>query len=71
VPQDAFFEAAFHPTTLAQLVRLRAAMLAEPGAGDALDVLRAALLGCLHGPLGRDPARAAYLSNHMPRTVAF
>lgn len=70
-PQDAFFDAAFHPATLAQLVRLRAAMAAETTSSEALDVLRAALLGCLHGPLGRDPARATYLSNHMPRTVAF
>ena len=33
-------------------------------------LLRAAALGCLHGPRSKDPSKAGYFSNQMPRTFA-
>jgi len=37
---------------------------------DASVVLRAAALGCLHGPLPKNADKAGYFSNQMPRTYA-
>ncbi len=64
-PGGPFWELAYHPETLRQIVRLRAGLLGA--SGDVADVLRLLVLGRLHGPVRRVPT---YLSNQMPRTFA-
>lgn len=68
VPQGKFFEAAYHSKTLQQICALREGLLAV-GDNDESVMLRAAVLGCLHGPLLKSGA-ASYFSNQMPRTFA-
>lgn len=68
VPTGAFWRAAFHSRTLAQLCHFRQALSRRTS--DAAKLLRAILLGALHGPLSKDPERASYFSNQMPRTFA-
>jgi len=68
VPQGEFWQHAFHPQTLRQVCLLRAALATLRS--DAANLLRGVVLGCLHGPLTRDPALASYFSNQMPRTFA-
>jgi len=62
---EAFWTLAYHPETLADLLRVRAGLLTEKG--DAADLLRLFILARLHGPLNR---AQTYLSNQMPRTYA-
>ena len=66
-PTGEFWELCYHPKTLADLARLRDALL-EDCRGDARILLRAVLLGILHGP--ENPQTPTYLSNQMPRTYA-
>lgn len=68
VPRGKFFRAAFHSRTLRDMCTLREHLM---GAEDTDEVvlLRAAILGCLHGPLLKSGA-ASYFSNQMPRTFA-
>jgi hypothetical protein len=68
VPQGKFFRAAYHRRTLRDLCALREGLL-EMQDTDASVLLRAAVLGCLHGPLLKSGA-ASYFSNQMPRTFA-
>jgi hypothetical protein len=70
VPQTRFFRAAFAPKTLRSICSLREGLLRLDAETDATVVLRAAVLGCLHGPLSKDLAQAGYFSNQMPRTYA-
>lgn len=67
VPVGEFWSLAFHRETLNELCRLREALLV---AGDDDDdvLLRAIVLGILHGPLS--VSEPNYLSNQMPRTYA-
>jgi len=67
VPQGEFWEMCFHPSTLAEVCRLREQLLAAPGE-DSTVALRALVLGILHGPLRK--GLPTYLSNQMPRTYA-
>jgi hypothetical protein len=67
LPLGRFWELAFHPDTLTDLVRLRAA-LNRSSATPARKALRALILGALHGP--RNQGRPSYFSNQMPRTFA-
>lgn len=69
VPENAFFKRAFAPATLRQICSLREGLLADNGPSHESAILRAAALGCLHGPLigGAIPS---YFSNQMPRTFA-
>lgn len=69
-PDDEFFRQAYHRDTLEQLATLRQGLLAPHACTPEHDVLRAAALGCLHGPLPREATQTAYFSNHMLRTVA-
>ncbi len=66
VPEGEFWSWAYHPATLRDLCRLRAGLrdLQTPEA----HLLRALLLGRLHGPLAR--STPSYFSNQMPRTYA-
>lgn len=66
-PEGEFWETAFHERTLADLARLRAGLLKARNTGSTV-LLRAVVLGILHGPLKKTGIR--YLSNQMPRTYA-
>lgn len=67
VPSSGFWRNAYHPTTLRDLCRLQEGLLASDNT-DARIVLRAILLGALHGPLGKQSV--SYFSNQCPRTFA-
>jgi hypothetical protein len=70
VPESEFFEAAFHPTVLKHVCAIRRGLLDVRRETDVTVILRAAMLGCLHGPMNKMPDRRAYLSNQMPRTFS-
>ena len=67
VPEGPFWRLAFHPRTLADLCRLREALLRACDS-PARVALRGLILGILHGP--RTKRAPSYLSNQMPRTYA-
>lgn len=67
VPQGAFWRLAYHRGVLADLVRLRAALLRDCSTPSRV-LLRAIIMGALHGPRGKK--RISYLSNQSPRTFA-
>lgn len=65
IPDDGFFRACFHETTLRQVVYLRTHLQWQ---ADPVDCFIAALcLGLLHGESHKSPK---YFSNRMPRTIA-
>lgn len=66
-PDSEFWDLLFHPDTFTQVCQLREA-LRRDCRSSARKVLRAFLLGRLHGPLRKD--LPTYLSNQMPRTFA-
>jgi hypothetical protein len=66
-PAGEFWELCFEKTTLWQICALRESLL-EDCRSEARKVLRALLLGRLHGP--RNKGDPSYLSNQMPRTYA-
>lgn len=67
VPMGEFWRMAFHPDVLLAICKLREALL-DDCRSDARIVLRAIVLGALHGPLTNgDPS---YLSNQSPRTFS-
>lgn len=66
VPRGDFWERAFHPDTLHDLCALRRGLL-KAQKTDTSVLLRAIVLGILHGPI---TAVGSYLSNQMPRTFA-
>jgi len=66
IPSGTFWELCYHPDTLKEICILREALLTSCSSPEAI-VLRALLLGVLHGPLLAPPS---YLSNQMPRTYA-
>lgn len=70
IPESNFFRAAYHPRTLRDICALREALLQLDAESDASVILRAAALGCLHGPLPKHTENAGYFSNQMPRTYA-
>lgn len=70
VPQNKFFKKAFHKKTFVELCSLREGLLNLENETEASILLRAAALGCLHGPLSKTKEGAAYFSNQMPRTFA-
>lgn len=67
LPEGEFWRLAFHPTVLADLCRLRAALLHDCSTAQRL-ALRGLLLGALHGP--RPRTAPSYFSNQCPRTYA-
>jgi hypothetical protein len=67
VPSGEFWQWAYHPDTLADVCRLREALLESCSSATRL-LLRAIVLGALHGP--QPKGRAAYFSNQAPRTFA-
>ncbi|HVT30722.1 MAG TPA: hypothetical protein VHE81_22125 [Lacipirellulaceae bacterium] len=68
LPVGSFWTAAFHRSTLRQLCRLRTGL--QGRRSDAAAVLRAVVIGCLHGPRSKRITHAGYFSNQMPRTFA-
>lgn len=70
VPDSPFFRAVYHPGTLRDICALRESLLQLNSETDASVILRAAALGCLHGPLPKHIENAGYFSNQMPRTYA-
>lgn len=66
-PEGEFWDLAYNPVTLADLCALRAGLLLRRSEPVAV-LLRAIILGILHGPLRR--GEPTYLSNQMPRTYA-
>ena len=61
---------AFSRQTLLQMCSLREGLLREEQLTDESAILRAAALGCLHGPLPTKSGTPSYFSNQMPRTFA-
>jgi hypothetical protein len=70
VPATPFFRRAFSTRTLRELCSLREGLLAEKKPSNASAILRAAALGCLHGPMIKGNDIPSYFSNQMPRTFA-
>jgi hypothetical protein len=70
VPDSPFFRRAFSKNTLLQVCSLREGLLNEKQVTDESAILRAAALGCLHGPLPIGEGTPSYFSNQMPRTFA-
>lgn len=69
VPNTAFFRKAFSKFTLVELCSLREGLLKARPSSEAA-ILRAAALGCLHGPLPTANGTPSYFSNQMPRTFS-
>ena len=69
VPTGDFWINAYHPATLRQICQIREGLMAAR-ASNASIMLRALMLGCLHGPLSVHEENAGYFSNQMPRTYA-
>ncbi len=67
VPADEFWDWAYHPDTLIDVCRLREALL-DSCSSPVRVLLRAIVLGALHGP--QPKGHAAYFSNQAPRTFA-
>lgn len=70
VPDTTFFKLAFAPQTLRELCSIREGLLRLDHETNESVMLRAAALGCLHGPRSLSKAQAGYFSNQMPRTFA-
>jgi len=68
LPDTEFFKHAFSPTVLQQICAIRSALLRTRRDNDSTALLRAVMLGCLHGPRSKSIDNQAYLSNQMPRT---
>lgn len=67
VPTGEFWMQAYHPQTLSQLCCVREALLDQCDSSARI-VLRAIMLGALHGPVNRH--RSTYFSNQCPRTFS-
>lgn len=69
-PDSEFFQHAFAPKVLHRLCAIRKGLMVVNRDSDTTVVLRAAMLGCLHGPLNKNPDHRSYFSNQMPRTFS-
>jgi hypothetical protein len=67
VPHGEFWKWAYHPDTLVDVCRLRASLLRSCSSPTRV-LLRAIVLGALHGP--KPKGRPSYFSNQAPRTFA-
>lgn len=70
VPETEFFRKAYRQKTLRQICAVREGLLALKEETDASILLRASMLGCLHGPRTKHIEGAGYFSNQMPRTFS-
>lgn len=69
LPEGDFWDWAFHPQTLHQICKLRSGLL-QAEETDEVVMLRALVLGCLHGPRQKNVNSPSYFSNQMPRTFS-
>ncbi len=69
VPQGEFWRWAFHPETLKNICKLRSGLIGLTDTDESI-ILKAILMGCLHGPLPKNSENFSYFSNQMPRTFA-
>lgn len=69
-PDSEFFRSAFDPRVLRDLCAVRQGLLETRAQTYDVILLRAAMLGCLHGPMSKRANTQAYFSNQMPRTFA-
>jgi DNA methylase len=70
VPTTKFFRAAFNLQVLQSLCAIRHGLLQVRRDTDATVILRATMLGCLHGPTSKTEEGRSYFSNQMPRTFS-
>lgn len=70
IPTTEFFRKAYSKKTLSKMCALREGLLKIREETNQSILLRAAALGCLHGPLTKSAKSAGYFSNQMPRTFA-
>jgi hypothetical protein len=70
LPTSEFFQYAFTPSVLKQICAIRNGLLKVKRDNNATVLLRAAMLGCLHGPMSKGLETQSYFSNQMPRTFA-
>jgi hypothetical protein len=70
IPETKFFRKAYRRKTLEQICAVREGLFTLKEETDASILLRAAMLGCLHGPRSKYIEGAGYFSNQMPRTFA-
>ncbi|MEM9214713.1 MAG: DNA methyltransferase [Cyanobacteria bacterium P01_F01_bin.150] len=70
IPDAEFFRLAFSTSVLKQICAIRNALLSRNRDSNTSVLLRAAMLGCLHGPISKRPITQAYFSNQMPRTFS-
>jgi hypothetical protein len=70
IPDTEFFRRAYSKKTLAKVCALREGLLGLKDETSESLLIRAAALGCLHGPLNESVETAGYFSNQMPRTFA-
>ena len=70
IPEAPFFHHAFAPETLKELCSLREGLLQLDVESNESALLRAAALGCLHGPMAKNREFSGYFSNQMPRTFS-
>jgi hypothetical protein len=68
LPRGEFWDLAFHPRTLSEICAVRQGLLGAESDRAAAALLRAVMLGALHGPRGKHTQ--SYLSNQMPRSYA-
>lgn len=70
IPTSEFFKNAFDSQVLANICAIRQALLESKNETAETTMLRAAMLGCLHGPRSKSLEAQSYFSNQMPRTFA-
>jgi hypothetical protein len=70
IPDTSFFHFAYSKETLRDLCSLREGLLRLEVETNEAALLRAAALGCLHGPTAKNASQSGYFSNQMPRTFA-
>lgn len=70
IPDNPFFKKAYSPSTLKQICSIREGLMRVRKERGATVLLRAASLGCLHGPINKTKEGASYFSNQMPRTFS-
>ena len=70
VPDSEFFRHCYDPLVLRAICQLREGLLTFDTDTDATVLLRAATLGCLHGPRSVHVENQSYFSSQMPRTFS-
>lgn len=70
VPTTDFFKRAFSSSALKDICAIREGLGRVRKETHESALLRAAMLGCLHGPIAQNLDRSGYFSNQMPRTFA-